>query len=398
MTDAAIERPTYGNWIASETRADRLAAQLVTSARPAGARVDAYFDTEAENLISLLLLAAACGDQPLTCVYSWLTSLDDDATDACQSVLDTSCPPPAPCVKSLPNPATCFPLPIVVVVKIVELLPSHPGRRVRERVRGAVFGLALVVAVVVVMVVVLGPRPAPNADAGSTSPETSRSASEGSVASTPSTASTPRSSPASKKPDRTARQQAAGVGADGSPLRVPIRGSGSFSLAERSLRTSATEGPLIRYDVAVERGLAINSDQAALLIASVLEDRRSWRGLGTGRFTLVRAGEQADLHAFIATPATTDKLCAPYRTLGQVSCQNGSKVVLNARRWVNGAAAYGDDTTRYRRYLVNHEFGHALGLGHANCSASGRPAPVMMQQTKGLKGCRANTWPVRTRG
>lgn len=58
---------------ASETRADRLAAQLVTSARPAGAKVDAYFDTEAENLISLLLLAAACGDEPITAVYSWLT-------------------------------------------------------------------------------------------------------------------------------------------------------------------------------------------------------------------------------------------------------------------------------------------------------------------------------------
>lgn len=70
---------------ASETRADRLAAQLVTSARPVGARVDAYFDTEAENLISLLLLAAACGEEPLTTVYSWLTSLDDDATDLLRS-------------------------------------------------------------------------------------------------------------------------------------------------------------------------------------------------------------------------------------------------------------------------------------------------------------------------
>jgi len=87
-TDPATGRAARlgsGLVVASESRADRLAAQLVTSARPVGARVDAYFDTEAENLISLLLLAAACGDQPLTCVYSWLTSLDDDATDVLRS-------------------------------------------------------------------------------------------------------------------------------------------------------------------------------------------------------------------------------------------------------------------------------------------------------------------------
>ena len=67
---------------ASETRADRLAAQLVSSAPPAGARVDASFDAEAENLISLLLLAAACAELPVTQLYSWLTRpTDDDPAD-----------------------------------------------------------------------------------------------------------------------------------------------------------------------------------------------------------------------------------------------------------------------------------------------------------------------------
>ena len=66
-----------GAVVASETRAERLAAQLVTSARPAGAKVDAYFDTEAENLISLMLLAAACADEPLTVVYTWLTRAEE---------------------------------------------------------------------------------------------------------------------------------------------------------------------------------------------------------------------------------------------------------------------------------------------------------------------------------
>lgn len=68
----------------SETRAERLAAQLVTSARPAGARVDAYFDTEAENLISLMLLAAACAGRPMTTVYTWLT--DSERTEAVEAL------------------------------------------------------------------------------------------------------------------------------------------------------------------------------------------------------------------------------------------------------------------------------------------------------------------------
>ena len=40
---------------------------------------------------------------------------------------------------------------------------------------------------------------------------------------------------------------------------------------------------------------------------------------------------------YITTPATTDRLCAPLLTQGEVSCQNGNRVVLNARRWVPGA-------------------------------------------------------------
>lgn len=68
-----VRRLSTGMVVASETRAERLAAQLVTSARPVGAKVDAYFDTEAENLIALVLLAAACDSQAMTTVYSWLT-------------------------------------------------------------------------------------------------------------------------------------------------------------------------------------------------------------------------------------------------------------------------------------------------------------------------------------
>ena len=199
-------------------------------------------------------------------------------------------------------------------------------------------------------------------------------------------------------PRHSAAERAAGLRADGTAVAVPTRGPGTFRGAEQGRPTTARAGRLVRFDLAVERGVAVDPDQAALLVARVLDDERSWRGTGAGRFTLVPYGERADVHAVIATPRTTDRLCAPLLTRGKVSCQNGARVVLNAERWVRGAAAYGRDTAAYRRYLVNHEFGHVLGRPHVGCPGRGAPAPVMMQQTKGLAGCRPNPWPSRTRG
>ena len=172
---------------------------------------------------------------------------------------------------------------------------------------------------------------------------------------------------------------------------MPESGPGTYRGAEKTVNSTSSYGTLIRYDVRVEDGLAIDPDKAAVLIQQVLEDKRSWSGTRRWRFELAPVGESARLHAYIVTPKTTD-LCAPYLTRGEVSCQNGTRVVLNAKRWLLGAESYRSDLTNYRRYLVNHEFGHALGKRHVDCRAR-RLAPVMMQQTKGLGACRKNPWP-----
>jgi hypothetical protein len=174
---------------------------------------------------------------------------------------------------------------------------------------------------------------------------------------------------------------------------VPATGPGTYRAADERARPASEAGRLIRYDVQVEKNLDISPDEAAKVIAGVLNDQRSWRGTGRWRFELVSGdSDRAELHAYIVTPGTTDRLCAPLQTLGEVSCQNNNKVVLNAKRWMLGAKSYGADLTNYRRYLVNHEFGHYIGYGHVGCPRRGRPAPVMMQQTKGLGGCRKNPW------
>ncbi len=176
--------------------------------------------------------------------------------------------------------------------------------------------------------------------------------------------------------------------------KVPSTGPGSYVRAKVDVNAASDSGRLIRFDVQVERNLAIDSDDAARLIERVLNDRRSWRGTGRWRFQLVSSASEATLHAYIVTPGTTDRLCAPLLTRGEVSCQNGNRVVLNAKRWMLGADSYGSDVDGYRRYLVNHEFGHSLGHQHVGCPGRGRRAPVMMQQTKGLGGCRKNSWPL----
>ena len=179
---------------------------------------------------------------------------------------------------------------------------------------------------------------------------------------------------------------------------VPDSGPRTYTTAKVSVATTADKGRLYRYDVRVEKGLDLDPDEVARALQTTLDDPRSWRSTGKARFSLVAAGEDADLHAYLVTPGTTDRLCAPLLTRGEVSCRAGDKVVLNAKRWVFGSEAFGPDVASYREYLANHEFGHALGHGHVGCPRSGRPAPVMLQQTKGLQGCTANPWPSVTKG
>src|SRR5690606_20797300 len=55
------------------------------------------------------------------------------------------------------------------------------------------------------------------------------------------------------------------------------------------------------------------------------------------------------------------------------------------------------DLDAYQHYVVNHEVGHFLGLGHAACGGGAQRAPVMVQQSKGgsaMGSCRFNVWPL----
>lgn len=150
-------------------------------------------------------------------------------------------------------------------------------------------------------------------------------------------------------------------------------------------------GTVTSYTVEVERELTLQLQAVAATVDEVLADPRSWTAGGS--HGLQRTDGSSDVRVVITTPKTTDALCAPLDTGGRLSCRVGDFVVLNAWRWVNGADAYGEDLNNYRRYLINHEFGHALGNPHEDCLEPGGLAPVMMQQTKSVGACKPNPWP-----
>lgn len=170
------------------------------------------------------------------------------------------------------------------------------------------------------------------------------------------------------------------------PARVLEQGPGTFQVA--AAPASTTDGATT-YRVEVEDGLPFPASQVAQFVDATLTDQRGW----AARHQLVRVDGQADLRIVLATPETVDELCAPLDTGGRLSCRNGDDVVINAWRWQFGAESYPGDLAGYRRYVVNHETGHALGYAHVGCPVAGQLAPVMLQQTKGLEGCEPNPWP-----
>ncbi|OKJ59505.1 hypothetical protein AMK28_06040 [Streptomyces sp. CB02115] len=177
---------------------------------------------------------------------------------------------------------------------------------------------------------------------------------------------------------------------------IPASGPGTFTVARAGVDA---KGRGSAYRVEVEDGTGVDPDLAAEEIAAVLAHPRGWSHDGEHTFRQVADGP-AGLVIKIATPATTDRICGEYglKTRGEVNCRGGEKVMVNLKRWQLGSPQFDGPVSEYRALIVNHEVGHWLGRGHETCPGKGRPAPAMMQQIDGLKGCVANAWPYDAKG
>ncbi|MEU4713962.1 DUF3152 domain-containing protein [Micromonospora purpureochromogenes] len=186
-----------------------------------------------------------------------------------------------------------------------------------------------------------------------------------------------------------------GANQDPAPTAYPTDGSGRFAAAAGRSPVRGYDGPLRRYRVAVEEGSGQDVDLFADTVDEALADRRSWIASGELRVQRVPEAAAADFTVYLATPATSERMCAEggLMTEGYTSCRLPGQVIINLARWMDSVPDYGAPLAVYRTYVVNHEVGHELGEEHQACPGPGAPAPVMQQQTYGLDGCVANAWP-----
>ncbi|MFF3848869.1 DUF3152 domain-containing protein [Streptomyces sp. NPDC002328] len=190
----------------------------------------------------------------------------------------------------------------------------------------------------------------------------------------------------------------AGSGGSSTAPDIPSTGPGTFAVAPGGSAKTG-KGKVLRYRVEVENGLALSAPDVAEQVEGILADRRGWTADGRSAFERVSSGA-TDFVVRVATPGTVDKICGEFGldTGGEVNCNVADNVMVNLRRWLLATPVYANDVTAYRALIVNHEVGHFLGHGHVGCPGPGKPAPAMMQQIKGMKGCVPNVWPYDEKG
>ncbi|WP_107767820.1 DUF3152 domain-containing protein [Nocardioides terrigena] len=203
------------------------------------------------------------------------------------------------------------------------------------------------------------------------------------------------------EPVRGARERRYRLGAldVGARLRVEVRvradghaWTAALSAPTRRVAHAAPVRRRVTYSVSTRGAIATSVAVFRRQAQETFDDARGWRAGGVEFRRVPRGG---DFTLVLAAAATLPSFSATCSTMW--SCRVGRFVVINQERWKHASPAWnaGRRTLRdYRHMVVNHETGHWLGRGHVGCPGPGRPAPVMMQQSKGLSGCRFNPWPL----
>lgn len=144
----------------------------------------------------------------------------------------------------------------------------------------------------------------------------------------------------------------------------------------------------ITYSVGSAGAVSTGVESFARHVATTLADARGWSMGGSIRF--VRVSSNASMNVLLAAPSVLGGVAG---CSSMWSCRAGQNVYINEDRWLHDTPTWTLGLDAYRHYVVNHEVGHFLGLGHASCPGPGLAAPVMMQQSKGSAPCRDNVWP-----
>ena len=230
--------------------------------------------------------------------------------------------------------------------------------------------------------------------AAQTLPETPASASATASASALATVASPAPTPTATATAGPTQAPAPRVDEQGFSHSDAV-GDGTWTIADPVAPSQPGAATVYRYVLRVEGGTSVDAAAAAVVVENVLNDDRGWRTVEGVSFEQVDDPAAADFTLSIATPTTTDALCAPLETIGMWNCRNGTNVVLNSDRWTYGSPTF-SSVDAYHVYEINHEVGHFLGHEHEYCAGAGLTSPVMAQQSRTREGgCTENGWPTR---
>lgn len=167
-------------------------------------------------------------------------------------------------------------------------------------------------------------------------------------------------------------------------------------IADNYYATVSEAEPLfvVSYDVSSRGTVKGDMDEFRRIVAETLNDARGWKRAGV-KFEEVESGGR--MHVILAEPKEVEA-AAPWICSDKLSCSVGSLVLINDDRWMGGSDSYnaiGVSNQNYRWMVLNHEVGHFLGHRHIeHCETDEGLAPVMLQQSTGLRGCKPNSWPL----
>lgn len=209
---------------------------------------------------------------------------------------------------------------------------------------------------------------------------------------------------------------------------VDLKGEGTLNVVGGAGTAEPTEGDIRWVSVAVEEGVRADPVLFRSYVMDVLNDNRAW---GSGdSVQYVHTDGVADYRVILVSPYTAAAMCPDAHAavlsgpvvpvspspspaakespaaamppavagtgylddVGENVCADDSVVVVSIYDWTAGAAAFGDDYTAARQFLLLHRLGHLAGNPDVTC-AGGR-ADVMVNQYEELpEGCEPNPWP-----
>jgi hypothetical protein len=158
------------------------------------------------------------------------------------------------------------------------------------------------------------------------------------------------------------------------------------------------------------------SPEHVSFIKRILDDNRGWSAHGFALAYKPRTQQHDVIIHMLSNRRIKQKFGAKFNGLSVTDYGCAPiEVYINSDNWMRAPPAFvvgaesayvsalaGNDTQRqlkYRAYLIQHEFGHALGFDHEDAPGnSATICPVMYQQTKGtgVNIGKANEWPAFT--